>query len=79
MVARTASWPVGERETMRLFSRLSAQRACRYAVLSRCAPSAAARRHATCGRVSLQLPTTDLLHADATSAMAPVTPMLNLE
>ena len=43
--------------------RLSAQVACHYAVLTRFARSAAARWHATCARVSFQLPTTGLLHA----------------
>ena len=61
---------------MRLVFQLSAQVACRYAVLTRCARSAAARRHATCARAPFQLPTTAAVHADAYSAMAPVTSML---
>ncbi len=41
------------------------------------APSAAARRHATCARAFFQLPPTGAVHADAISAMAPVTSMLD--
>ena len=63
---------------MRLCFQLSAQVACRYAVLSRYAPSAAARRHATCARRSFQLPTGAGSAGYAESAMAPVTSMLGL-
>jgi hypothetical protein len=55
---------------------LAAQMACRYAVLTRFARSAAARRHAICAWALFQLPTTGAAHADASSAMAPVTSML---
>ncbi len=56
--------------------RLSAQMACRYAVLTRCARSAAAKQHATCARPSFQLPTDAGSARYAISAMAPVTSML---
>ncbi len=39
--------------------------------------SAAAQRHAICARAPFQLPTTGAVHADAISAMAPVTSMLD--
>ena len=62
---------------MRLVFQLSAQVACRYAVLTRRARSAAARRHATCARPSFQLPTNAGSACCAQSAMAPVTSMLD--
>ena len=56
--------------------RLSAQVACRYAVLTRCARSAAARQHTTCARPFFQLPTNVGRACYAISAMAPVTSMI---
>ncbi len=50
---------------MRLCFQLAAQMACRYAVLTRFARSAAAKRHATCARAPFQLPTTGAVQADA--------------
>ena len=63
---------------MRLGFQLSAQVACHYAVLTRRARSAAARRHATCARPVFQLPTNVGGACYAHSAMAPVTSMLGV-
>ena len=57
---------------MRLGFQLSAQMACRYAVLTRCARSAAAKRHAICARALFQLPTTGAVHADANRPWPPL-------